>query len=151
MSPQNATLMIVKSAARLHECASSDWAHLCDLIYVIGLGLPAVDAPTWKAAVGAPRRLAGQGRVGGIFLHAPAATKTPCKFVLSPLLIEAHPELRLALQHCAGQPNSKWKVVKDKGQPLAANDVRAASVRQLADAILNLRTLLVDGCRGYKV
>ena len=149
MSPQNASLMVVGHAARLHTCGSSDLDHLCDLIFIIGLGLPVVLAATWKVAGGHPSRLAALGC--GFFLHASAAKKKPCTFMLGRFLRNAHPEVKFALQHCAEQTKSKWTVVADKGQPLAANGVRVDSTSQLAAAILKLRTLEADGSRGYSL
>ena len=149
---RNATLMVVGSMDRLHACGPTDSEHLCDLIFIIGLGLPVVLASSWKAADGKPSKLAAQGRGGGgIFLHAPAGKKRPCKIVLGRVLTQANPELRFALQHCAEQPDSKWKIVADKGQSLAANDMRANSISQLAAAILSLKTLEADTCRRYKL
>ena len=143
MSPQNASLMVVGSTAWLHTCGSSDWEHLCDLIYIIGLGLPVVMASTWRIAGGDPSRLVSQA--SGVFFHAPAATQKACTFMLGKQLADAHPNLMAALRHCAKHPNSKWaaKIVKDigKGQPLAANHVRANDVSQLAAAVIKLRTL----------
>lgn len=150
----NATLMVVAGVSRLHYCAGTDWKHLCDLIFVIGLGLPVVVGSAWLAAAGQPARLAAQGRGGGgIFLHAPAAQTKPCKLVLGRALVEAHPGLQFALQHCAEQAGSKWTVVKDTvaGRALAANQVRATSISQLAAAILPLRTLQADSSRRYKL
>jgi hypothetical protein len=57
MSPQNAELMIVLNAARLHACGVFDWQHLCDLIYIIGAGLPVVCASAWRLAGGRPSNL----------------------------------------------------------------------------------------------
>ena len=149
MSPQNASLMVVGHAARLHACGSSDLDHLCDLIFIIGLGLPVVLAATWKVAGGHASRLAALGC--GFFWHASAAKKKPCIFMLGRLLRNAHPEVKFALQHCAEQTKSKWTVVADKSQPLAANGVRVESTSQLAAAILKLRTLEADGSRGYSL
>jgi len=147
MSPLNAMLMIFSSAARLHTCGSSDWAHLCDLIYIIGLGLPVVVASTWRIADGQPIRLAAQA--SGIIFHASAARRKPCTFMLDKILSDAHPNLQVALDYCAKQTKSQWKVVRDKGQPLATNGVRAKSIRELAGAILNLAVLEASGCRGH--
>jgi len=144
---QNAKLMVMGSMARLHNCASDDWEHLCDLIYIIGLGVPVVVASTWRIAGGDPSKLAAQA--SGITLHAPAAMLKPCTFLLDKRLSDLHPELHLALGHCAERPKSKWTVLLDKGRPLAANDVRVATIRALALAIFKLRTLHADGCRGY--
>ena len=69
--------------------------------------------------------------------------------MVSRTLTDAHPELKFALQHCARQAKSEWKVVTDKGQPLAANGVCVGSTSQLAAAILKLRTPEADGSRGY--
>jgi hypothetical protein len=146
MSPQNASLMVIASADRLHACGPSGWEHLCDLIYIIGLGLPAVLASTWRSARGRPANLVN-GK--GIFLHAPAATRKKCTFLLSSSLVDEHPDLNVALQHCAQLPQSKWKIKKDRGQPLAANFCRVGTISQLAAAILKLRTLAADGSRGY--
>jgi hypothetical protein len=148
MSPQNAELMIVLNAARLHACGVFDWQHLCDLIYIIGAGLPVVCASAWRLAGGRPSNLVF-GR--NIFLHAPATKHKPCSFALSSSLVEERPELKFALQHCAKLPRSKWKYVTDKGQPLAADVVRASNITQLAAAILKLRTLEADSCRGYMI
>ncbi len=147
MSPQNANLMVVGSAARLHSCGPSARQHLCDLIYIIGLGLPVVVASTWRIAGGDTSRLAAQA--SGIFLHASAAKNKVCTFMLVKVLVDEHPYLREALQYCAAQPQSQWKVVLDKGRPLAANQVRATTISELATAILQLRTLEEDGCRVY--
>jgi len=144
----NASLMVVGSAARLHTCSSSDWEHLCDLIYIIGLGKPVVVASTWRIAAGCPCRLVAHA--SGITWHAPAATRKPCTFIVTKELVRAHEGLLVALGHCANQPKSKWKVVFDKGQPLAANCVRASSIRELANAVLKLKTFHEDSCRrGY--
>ena len=144
-----ANLVIMRDAARLHACGPSDWEHLCDLICIIGLGLPVVMASTWRMAVGQPSRLAAQS--SGIFLHAPAATLKPCTFVLSTALTRERPELLHSLKHCAGQPKSQWVVVRDSGQPLVANAVKAVSISQLAAAIVKLRTLHKDSCRAYSL
>jgi hypothetical protein len=148
MCPQNASLMVVASTARLHACGPFDCQHLCDLIYIIGLGLPAVLASTWRSAGGRPAKLE---QAKGLFLHARAAKLKPCTFLLGSSLKEEHPELRFALQHCAQPADSKWTVLTDRGQPLAANFVRVGTLSQLAAAILKLTTLKADGCRGYEI
>lgn len=144
----NARLMVIRSMAHLHTCAPGDWAHLCDLIYIVGLGVPVVVASTWRIAGGDPSRLAAHA--SGIASHAPALL-TPCTFLLDRGLDAEHPELRFALEHCANRPKSKWKVFLDRRQPLAADVVKAATIRQLAAAIFKLRTLHADGSRGYAV
>ena len=143
-------VFIMKSATRLHACESSDLMHLCDLIYIIGLGLPVVMASTWRLVAGQPSRLASNS---GIVLHAPAAILKPCTFMLSRALRTNHPDLFSALDYCEKQPKSQWVVVKDKGQilPLVANAVKADSISQLADAILKMRTLQKDACRAYSL
>ena len=144
----NASLMVVGSAARLHTCSSSDWEHLCDLIYIVGLGLPVVVASTWRIAAGCPCRLVAHA--SGITWHASAAIRKPCNFILDKALVAAHEELIHALGYCQKQPKSKWTVELDKGQPLAANGVRASSIRELATAVLKLKTFHEDSCRrGY--
>ena len=121
---------------------------VCDLIYIVmGLGLLVVVASTWGIGGGDPSRLAPQS--SGIFLHPSAAKLKPCTFMLGAALANAHPGLSAALLHCALQPKSKWKVLRDTGQPLAANCIRADSIRQLAATILKLRTLEADSCGGY--
>ena len=143
----NAGLMVIGTMAGLHKCASDDWKHLCDLIYIIGLGKPVVVASTWKMTGGDPSRLAAQA--SGIVSHAPAALRKPCTFALSPGLVDEHPELRFALRHCADRPKSRWKVCLDRGQPLAADGVKVATIKALAGAIFKLRALNADGCHGY--
>ena len=123
---QNAGLMVIRSMAHLHHCASNDWEHLCDLIYIIGLGLPVVVASTWRIAGGLPSKLAAQA--SGIALHAPAALQKPCTFMLDKRLVDAHPELDFALRHCSQRPKSQWNACLDKGQPLAADGGRAATI-----------------------
>jgi hypothetical protein len=147
MKPQNASLMIIASADRLHTCGSSDCAHLCDLIFIIGLGLPVALASTWRTAGGHPSRLPAKDP--GLFLHASAAKKKPFTFMLGSFLADTYPELGFALWQCTKQDKSQWKVIKDKGQRLATPFVRADSIKQLAAAIFKLRTLEEDGCRGY--
>ena len=132
----------------LHQCGSNDWEHLCDLIYTIGLGLPVVVASTWRIAGGLPSKLAAQA--SGITLHAPAALQKPCTFMLDKRRVDAHPELDFALRHCSQRPKSKWNVCLDKGQPLAAHGVRAATISSLSKAIFKQRALHADSCRrGY--
>jgi len=146
----NASLMVVGSAARLHACSPGDWEHLCDLIYIVGLGKPVVVASTWRMAAGSPSRLVAHA--GGITWHAPAALRKTCHFILKRELVNDHKELIIALGHCEKQPKSKWTVVLDKGQPLAAkaNSVRASSISELATAVLKLKTFHEDSCRrGY--
>jgi hypothetical protein len=145
----NANLMVVGSAARLQSCGPSELLHLCDLIYIIGLGLPVVVASSWRIAGGDSSRLVAQA--SGILLHAPAATNKVCTFRLGRALYFENIDARFALLHCATRPESKWEVVFDDGQPLAANQVRANSISQLAAAILKLKTLAKDGCRRYAI
>jgi hypothetical protein len=143
----NAGLMVIGKMARLHQCGSDDWKHLCDLIYIIGLGKPVVVASTWKMTGGDPSRLAAQA--SGIVSHASAALQKPCTFALSPEFKVGYPELLFALRHCADRPKSQWKVCVDRGQPLAADGVKVATIKALAGAILKLKVLNADGCRGY--
>ena len=140
-------LVIMRDAARLHACGPSDWEHLCDLIYIIGLGLPVVMASTWRLAAGCPSQLAAQS--SGIFLHAPCCQIKPCTFILDHALATEHPALARALRYCGSQPKSKWVVKGDKGQPLVAGAVKPTCIQQLAATILNLRTLEKDACRVY--
>jgi hypothetical protein len=94
----NGRLMVVPSMASLRTCAPDDREHLCDLIYIVGLGFPVVVASTWRIAGGRPSKLAAQA--SGITLHSPAMLK-PCTFMLDPQLKASHPELNFALWHCA--------------------------------------------------
>lgn len=151
MSPQNASLLVIKNTQRLHTCGPFDWEHLCDLIYIIGLGLPAVLASAWRSAGGRPSQLVpGQD----VFLHAPACALKPRTFLLGDAFREDDnlKHIRCALQHCVASPRSKWKVLKDRGQPLAETTmVRVSTINQLATAIMQLRTFEADSFRHYAV
>jgi hypothetical protein len=147
LTATNAGLMVIGTMAGLHKCASDDWKHLCDLIYIIGLGKPVVVASTWKMTGGDPSRLEAQA--SGIVSHASAALLKPCTFVLSRGLVDEHAELHFALEHCAERPKSQWKVCLDRGQPLVADGVKVATIKELAGAIFKLRALNANGCRGY--
>jgi len=144
----NAQLMVFRSMAQLHKCPPDDWEHLCDLIYIIGLGLPVVVASTWRMADGDPSQLAA--RASGIAIHQPAL-ENPYTFMLDRALARRCPELSEALGHCARQARSRWKVLADTGRPLGANvpGTRAATINQLAAAVLKLRKMHAGACRGY--
>ena len=142
-------LMVIGNMARLHDCAPMTGSILVISFtqYIVGLEKPVVVASTWRIAGGLPSKLAAQA--SGITSHAPATLRKPCTFVLDKRLGQSHPDLLEALAHCARFPNSQWKVHLDKGQPLAASGVKAATISALATAIFKLRTLDVGSCRVY--
>ena len=143
----NARLMVFRTMSQLHRCAPDDWHHLCDLIYIIGLGLPVVVGSTWLIAGGDPAKLAARN----IAMHAPACLGKPCTFMLDKKFAGTlfGKELHCALWHCKQLPNSTWNVRFDKGQPLGENEVKAATISALATAILKLKVLDAGAGRGY--
>ena len=144
----NAQLMVFRSMAQLHTCGPLDRQHLCDLIYIIGLGVPVVVASTWRMTGGNPAKLAD--RASGIVIHLPAL-EDQFTFMLERNFAnsEEGSELVVALGHCAKQPNSKWRVYVDSGRPLAAKGAKVSSIAQLAAVVMKLRKLHRGGCRGY--
>ena len=108
--------------ARLHTCGPDDWEQLCDLICIIGLGLPVVVASTWRIAGGQPSNL--RAHASGITSHAPASQIKPRTFSFGRQLEKDHPDLHFAIFHCTQLPKSKWKLKEDSDQPLAADGVR---------------------------
>ena len=150
----NARLMVFRTLAQLHKCGPDDWQHLCDLICIIGLGLPVVVASTWRLAGGEPAKLAA--RASGVVLHEPAVRFKPCTFLVHMKYknSDPYPEPLAVLHHCTTRPNSKWKMSWDKGQPLAKDAVKIPTMSALPAAILNLRTLPkgAEGCpHGYSM
>jgi hypothetical protein len=146
MNKCNAQLMVFRSMAQLHTCGRCDRQHLCDLIYIIGLGVPVVVASTWRMTGGDPKKLAD--RASGIAIHLPAS-EDQFTFMLEKNFATSEEEVVVALAHCARQPKSKWRVITDKGRPLAGNGVKVASIAELAAAVVKLRKLHRGGCRGY--
>ena len=142
----NAQLMVFRSMAQLHTCGPLDRQHLCDLIYIIGLGVPVVVASTWRMTGGNPAKLAE--RASGIVIHLPAL-EDQFTFMMERDFATSEPELVVALGHCAEQPKSKWRVIRDKGRPLAAKGAKVSSIAQLAAVVMKLRKLHRGGCRGY--
>lgn len=137
LNAANGRLMVFRSMSQLNNCAPHDWEHLCDLIYIIGLGVPVVVASTWRIAGGDPAKLPAKG----VAMHAAAAFAKPCTFVLTRAFTETNKELHAALWHCSQRPQSKWKVALDKGLAVGPNEVKASTISALAAVVLKLKRL----------
>jgi hypothetical protein len=142
----NAQLMVLGSMKTLHYYHDNE-AHLCDLIYIIGLGLPTVVASTWAKATGAPGNLNAKH----VCFHVPAISQARV-FQYTQAFAEVYAEVIQALGHCADRPKSKWKVQRDS-HPARAGDVvvKVANLGELAKEIMKLRKLEEGALRGYRI
>jgi len=146
-----AQLLIVGCMQYLRELAAVPGKqHLCDLIYVIGRGVPVITGSTWKMVEG---DLANVPQKSVVF-HRPAAIITKKLFRYKREFVWDHAEVLQALRFCAELPKSSWQVQLDKGKPLAAVPkdtelIEVSDVASLGRVIIKARALEKGGCRAH--
>lgn len=146
-----ARLLILGSMQYLQEFATTGMKQqLCDLIFVIGLGLPVVAATTWRTVGADPTKLDHTQ----VVFHQPATKIKKKVFRYKRDFKLDHPEVLQALFACGELPGSLWRCQLDKGQPLAPlpKDTELIEVRDLASLggeILKARALEKGGCRAH--
>ena len=131
-----------------HHCAASA-QHLCDLIYIIGKGIPTIARSTWKIAAADPAKVNPRS----IIWHASAVGRAAREFRLSVEFVRRNPIVANAIQEVAMQQGSRWKVQPDMGQPLAAGAqlIKVDSLKALGEAIVKERVFQNGSVRGYAV
>jgi len=155
-------LLIVGDMSYLREMGTEPSQQVCDLIFVVGRGLPVIGSSTWRAVGGNPSKLTASQIV---FHKAPTADKRRNRqfkkvlFRYSEDFKLDHLEVWQALVKCSQMPGSKWKVQLDKGSPgmpVAAlpDDTQLVELTTLASLgkwIISARVLQKFGCRGFQV
>jgi hypothetical protein len=148
-------LLVVGAMGYLRELGLRPSQQLCDLIFLVGRGLPVIGASTWRAVGGEPKKLASSQ----VVFHKAAAELKKVVFRYKGDFRMDNAEVMRALDKVAELPKSKWKVQLDKskpGTPMAAPPsdtelVDIKSVASLGDWIINARVLQKWGCRGFGV
>jgi len=151
-------LLIVGAMGYLHKLGANASQQLCDLIFVVGKGLPVIGASTWRAVGGDPKKLASEQ----VVFHKAASQVKVVVFQYTGNFRMENPEVMRALDTCAAWPKSKWKVQfksgPQAGMPLAApaHDtdselVEITSLASLGHWIINARVLQKWGCKGFGV
>ena len=153
---QQMDLFIVQSMSYMLEInEASPIQQVCDLIFVVGRGLPVITGSTWKALGGVPRKLAFSQAV----CHQAATRLGKVLFRHKGEFRMEHPEVMRALDNCAELPGSKWKVQLDRskpgkdmeGPPSDTEVVELSDVKSLGHWVIQARMLEKWGCRGFVV
>ena len=148
-------LLVVGAMGYLRELGPRPSQQLCDLIFLVGRGVPLISASTWRAVGGEPRKLASPH----VVFHKAASELKKVVFRYKGDFRMDNPEVMRALDKCGQLPRSKWKVQLDKskpGTPMAAPPsdtelVEITSLASLGNWIINARVLQKWGCRGFGV
>ena len=150
-------LFIVRTLGYLRELGTtSPSQQVCDLIFVVGMGLPVIGASTWRMAGGDPKKLSPTQ----VIFHKAASAVKDVVFRYKGDFRMDNTEVMRALEKCTGLPGSKWALQLDKstpGMPMAAPRkettelVEITSLASLGDWIIQARVLHKWGCRGWSL
>jgi hypothetical protein len=160
-------LFVVGAMWYLRELGPRPSQQVCDLIFLVGRGLPVIGASTWRAVRGDPTKLAS----AQVVFHKAVATqeirpgrvaaggrKKEVLFRYKGAFRMDNPEVMRALDKCAALPRSMWRVQCDNSTctPMAAPPkntelVEITSLASLGKWIIEARVLQKWGCRGFGV
>lgn len=152
---ERADLVVVGAMWYLRALGPTPRQQLCDLIFVVGKGLPVISASTWKAVQGDPKKLASTQ----VVFHRAASELKKVIFRYKGDFRMENPEVMRALHQCTESPASKWKTQLDNsrpGTPMAAPPadtelIEITSLASLGEWIMKSRVLQNWGCRGFGV
>jgi len=115
-------LLVVGTMGYVRELGPGPSQQVCDLIFLVGRGMPLIGASTWRAVGGDPEKLTSTQ----VVYHKAASELNKVVFRYKGDFRMDNPEVMRALDKCAELPKSKWKVQLDKskpGTPMAAPPV----------------------------
>jgi len=146
-----APLLVVGCMQYMREVGTAPGTqHICDLIYVIGTGLPVIAASTWKIVGGDPKKLTH----GTVMYHCRATKIKKKVFRYKRAFAVDHPEVLRALLICQRLPQSMWQCQLSTGRPLAALPegtqlIEVSDLASLGREIIKARALEKGGCRAH--